>query len=166
LEAILSRLLHDPVSVYLLAGDILATIAVGLGIIWEHGSADIRRIANRFVIGGIAAETICTALLFAWDANVIGVQNDKIIALEEQLASRTLNNDQQEELVSGLDRFGGTEYDASVEALDQEQIQFLNSLIGVLKRANWNQVNWRYSAGGITHGIGIGAEIGEIPASN
>jgi hypothetical protein len=81
-ETVLSRLLNDPVSVYLLAGDILATIAIGFGIIWEHGPPDVRVIANRLVIGGVAIETLCSALLFAYDANTIGAQNEKIIAME------------------------------------------------------------------------------------
>jgi hypothetical protein len=85
LENVLSRLLHDPVSVYLLVGDILATFAVGLGIIWEHGSPEIRTVANRWVIGGIIVETLCSVLLFAYDANVIGSQNDKIVSLDQQL---------------------------------------------------------------------------------
>jgi hypothetical protein len=68
--------------VYLLAGDMLATVAVGLGIIWEHGPPDVRVVANRLVVGGVIAETLCSSLLFAWDANTIGEQNDKIIALQ------------------------------------------------------------------------------------
>jgi hypothetical protein len=79
---VLSRLLHDPVSVYLLFGSVVATVAVGLGIIWEHGSPEVRAGANRFVIGGIILETFCTVVLFAYDASIIGVQNDKLIALQ------------------------------------------------------------------------------------
>lgn len=93
-ENVFSRLLHDPVSVYLLVGSVLATIAVGLGIIWEHGPPDVQAGANRFVIGGIIVETLCTVLLFAYDANIIGAQNDKIIGLETRIAPRILTAEQ------------------------------------------------------------------------
>jgi hypothetical protein len=85
LATVLSRLLHDPVSVYLLVGQILATVAVGLGIIWEHGSPEVRARANRFVIGGIIVETFCSVVLFAYDANIIGAQNDKLVVAETKL---------------------------------------------------------------------------------
>jgi hypothetical protein len=100
LLAILRNLLSDPVHVYLLSGDVLATIAVGLGIIWEHGPPEVQRVANRLIIGGVLVETICSIWLFAYDENisagqqsVIRFQNDKIIALEASIAPRTINID-------------------------------------------------------------------------
>jgi len=157
LETVLSRLAHDPVSVYLLAGDILATIAIGFGIIWEHGPPDVRVVANRLVIGGVIVETICSALLFVYDANIIGDQNDQIIALERRLAPRVITKSQEPALVAALKLFAGTEFDAATDVHDNEQMHLLAALMGVLKEAGWKQVPWQYAGGGITYNFGQGA---------
>ena len=44
------------VHVYLLAGDVLATIAVGAGILWEHGPPSVRKIANWLIVWGVVTE--------------------------------------------------------------------------------------------------------------
>jgi hypothetical protein len=133
LANILSRLLHDPVSVYLLAGDVIATIAVGFGIIWEHGPPDIRAVANKFVIGGIIVETLCSVLLFSYDANVIGAQNDKIAALEERLASRALSRDQQAEFAKEMPAFGGKTVKLSSYLLDTEAAALAKQIEAALR---------------------------------
>jgi hypothetical protein len=79
---------------------VLATFAVGFGIIWEHGPSNVRVGANRLVIGGIIVETLCSVALFAYDANVIGVQNDKIIGLETRIAPRVITDDQYDAIQS------------------------------------------------------------------
>jgi hypothetical protein len=143
---IFSRALNDPVSVWLLAGDILATVAVGFGIIWEHGPPDVRRVANRFVIGGIALETLCTALLFAYDANIIGAQNEKIIALEAEAGPRNLRNEDQNRICARLAAFPVQEYDLTIPPItDRSQIPqllepgsyLINHLIFTLSTCGW-----------------------------
>jgi hypothetical protein len=136
-QTVFARLLNDPVSVYLLAGDILATFAVGLGIVWEHGPPEIRAVANRLVIGGIVVETICSVLLFGYDSNVIGSQNDKIIALEKRLAARTLTDDQIAAIVEQLKPFKGQEFDVVTYWKNPESLAFTNRIYGGLISAGW-----------------------------
>jgi len=84
----------------LLLGDVLATVAVGWGIIFEHGPTETRKVADRLVIWGIVAETLFSVSLFTFDEGissaqksrieaqqaVIGEQQIKIITLEGQTA--------------------------------------------------------------------------------
>jgi hypothetical protein len=78
----------------LLGGDVIATIIVGWGIIWESPSfpPNRHRIAMWLVIGGVAAETICSISLFAFDESISQVQQAKIIALEERIAPRVVTD--------------------------------------------------------------------------
>lgn len=77
----------------LIGGDILATAAVGWGIIWEapEQSARRHRIAKQLVIWGIVAESLCSVGLFAFDegisqrqADFIRSQNNELIELESE----------------------------------------------------------------------------------
>ena len=84
------------VRIYLLGGDVLATIAVGAGIVWESGPLEVQHIAHRLVIWGIVAEALCTIALFTFDdglsdvqAAIIRTQNSKIITLETNLQQAT-----------------------------------------------------------------------------
>jgi hypothetical protein len=76
----------------LLSGDVLATIAVGCGIIWESGPLEVHHVAHRLVIWGIIAETICTIGLFVFDNGmndvqvaIIRAQNDRIEAQQKKI---------------------------------------------------------------------------------
>jgi hypothetical protein len=67
----------------LIGGEVLATVAVGLGILWEAPEQPKERhlIATRLVIWGIVFETLCSVGLFAFDEAISHVQQEKIIAL-------------------------------------------------------------------------------------
>jgi hypothetical protein len=82
----------------LLSGDVLATIAVGCGIVWESGPLEVHHVAHRLVIWGIVAETICTVGLFVFDNGlndvqvaIIRAQNEEIIALGKNSLPRSIN---------------------------------------------------------------------------
>ena len=139
--AILRNLLSDPVHVYLLSGDVLATIAVGLGIIWEHGPPEVQRVANRLVIGGVIVETVCSIWLFAYDENissgqqsVITSQNNQIIALEKQIAPRQLSFPQQFAIGATLVHFAGQRVRIESYALDAESAALGTQIAGALSR--------------------------------
>jgi hypothetical protein len=67
----------------LIGGDVLATVAVGWGIIWEAPEQPASRhvIAKKLVIWGILAETLCSICLFAFDETISHSQQTEIIAL-------------------------------------------------------------------------------------
>jgi hypothetical protein len=62
------------IRIYLLGGDVLGTIAVGYGIVWESGPLEVHKIAHKLVVGGIIVETACSVLLFAFDDGISLVQ--------------------------------------------------------------------------------------------
>jgi hypothetical protein len=76
------------VHIYLLGGDVLATMAVGAGIVWEHGPPEVWVIANRLVIWGIVAETLCSVALFAFDEGISGAQQATIAAQQVSISSQ------------------------------------------------------------------------------
>ena len=128
--SILSRIVHDPVQLYLLVGDVLATFAVGVGIISEHGPEDVQKVANRLVIWGVIAETLFSVALFAYDANfageqqeVIRSQNDKLIALETRLAPRHLDAGEKDEFIKRMKKLSGTKFALSTaESAEAEKL--------------------------------------------
>jgi hypothetical protein len=75
--------------IILLGGDVLATIAVGWGILWEAPSQPAWRhsIATWLVIGGVAVETLCSISLFSFDESISRSQQAKIIRLEKHLSA-------------------------------------------------------------------------------
>ena len=89
---------------YLLAGDVLATWAVGLGILWEAKSITVsHKMAGILVFWGVVLETVCSVALFTFDEGIsqgqqstIEGQKAQIIVLEQKLAPRTLTVVQQE----------------------------------------------------------------------
>jgi hypothetical protein len=123
------------VHVYLLAGDVLATIAVGVGIVWEHGSAEVRVVANRLVIWGVVAETLCSLALFSFDEKIsgaqestIGAQQSKIIALETRIAPRQLTSDQQKSIADALASHTGKKVALSSYLLDTDAATLANQV--------------------------------------
>jgi hypothetical protein len=83
---VIQFVLDHPVQSALLAGDVLATIAVGWGILWEAPEQPIERhrIATWLVIGGIAAETICSISLFAYDEMISQAQQRLIVTATDR----------------------------------------------------------------------------------
>jgi hypothetical protein len=90
-NAVMSFLFGYPLVTHaaLLAGDVLATIAVGVGILWESPKQSERRqrIAVWLVILGVGVETLCSVSLFAFDEAISQSQQAKIIRLETHLQS-------------------------------------------------------------------------------
>jgi hypothetical protein len=122
----------------LLLGDALATIAIGFGIVWEHGPEDVRRVADRLVLWGIVAETLCSLALFTVDEGISSVQQSKIATLEARLAPRLLKQSEQQDLtakLSGTEKQIGTVM-ASPSMPESEW--FARILTAPLKEAGWD----------------------------
>jgi hypothetical protein len=90
----------------LLTASILASFAVAAGIVMENPKWSL---ANVLVVGGVAVEAACTLLLFGFDEGIsssqkrkIDAQQSKIIALETQLAPRTVTAEQAARIISRL----------------------------------------------------------------
>jgi hypothetical protein len=133
--------------VYLLAGDVLATWAVGAGILWEGEAITVSHdVAKRLVLWGVILETLCSIALFAFDEGishgqqvVIEEQKDKIIALETKLAPRTLTSQQQQEIAEYLTpHANGTRINLSVYPSDAEGQRFALQIGSVLQAAGFN----------------------------
>ena len=86
--------------VVLLTGSVLASFAVGGGIIFESPkySERVHRIATKLVIAGVVVEAVCTIVLFVFDEGIsskqqstIEAQQEKIIALEMALSPRGID---------------------------------------------------------------------------
>jgi len=71
--------------VYLLAGDVLATIAVGAGILWEHGPPTVKKVANGLIIWGVVTETLCSIALFTFDEGVSRAQDARLGSVLNEL---------------------------------------------------------------------------------
>lgn len=87
------------------------------------------------------------------------------LALEKFKAPRIISQDEQDRLIKTLEPFAGTEFDAATNIQNNEQAQLLFSLMGILTKAGWKQVDWTYAVGGITYKLGPGAgsaNIGEV----
>jgi len=117
----------------LLLGDVLSTVAVGFGIVWENGPSDVRKVADRLVLWGIVAETLCSVALFTFDESVSSAQQSKIIALETRIADRYLD--------WHSDRLLKGHPSAKVEIMyvedDADSSMLRLELEGVLDRAKW-----------------------------
>jgi hypothetical protein len=73
------------VHIYLLAGDVLATIAIGFAILWEHGPPSVRKIANLLIIWGVVTETLCSVALFTFDEAVSNAQGARVGSILNEL---------------------------------------------------------------------------------
>ena len=72
--------------VYLLGGDLLATIAVGVGILWEAEAITVsHKLAGRLVLWGVVLETVCSIALFAFDEGISGAQQSTIEAQKSEI---------------------------------------------------------------------------------
>ena len=70
---------------WLLSFSVLASFAVGIGILFERPkhSDSVHRIAFWLVMGGIAIEACCTIFLFVFDEGISSAQQSTMISLEE-----------------------------------------------------------------------------------
>ena len=127
------------VHVYLLCGEALAAICVGLGIIWESAEygASIHRVARRFLLGGIFAAVAFSLLLFAFDEGIASAQREEIIALETRLAARTLSDKQVAEIVETLRPFAGQEFWAIPYWDNPESSAISDRVARALTSAGW-----------------------------
>lgn len=127
--------------VVLLSLSVLASIAVGAGILLERPkySATVHRVAFWLVVGGIVVEAACTIFLFVFDEGISTSQQDKIISLETRLAPRGLSPQQQEAIAAKIRPFAGQQYGLGVAPGD-EPLQFACLLDKILKSADWKSV--------------------------
>ncbi|MEJ0026823.1 MAG: hypothetical protein WDN01_12415 [Rhizomicrobium sp.] len=90
--ATIGTFFSDPLSASLLLGDVIATLAVGIGIVLEtpENPTFRQKSAMALVVIGVIAETICSVWLFGHDAAIISKQQTTIIELETRLAGRVL----------------------------------------------------------------------------
>jgi hypothetical protein len=93
----------------LLSLAVLASIAVGAGIIFERPKYSIgtHRVAFWLVVVGIAIEAICTIFLFVFDEGISDAQQSKIIALEVQIAPRRISPEACVAIASSLASLSG-----------------------------------------------------------
>jgi hypothetical protein len=122
------------IRIYLLGGDVLEPIAVGYGIVWESGPLEVHKIAHKLVVGGIIVETACSVLLFAFDDGISLVQQSKIIALEQQIAYRTVDKEKFLAAISGKPK-GRAEI--QYVKWDQESLRFAMQIQMALSQAGW-----------------------------
>jgi hypothetical protein len=82
------------VHIFLLGGDVVATIVVGWGIVWESPTQVEWRhhVGMWLVIWGVAAETLCSISLFAFDESISRMQQARIDAERERIISLTKEN--------------------------------------------------------------------------
>ncbi len=145
---IFARFVTDQVAfvvhAYLLGGDVLATIVIGAGIVWEHGSPDVRKVADRLVIWGVVAETLCSVALFTFDEGISAAQQSKIITLESHLAARVLTPDQSALIISRLSKFsdiGQVRY-AFMASSDEEIGLAIDLSDHVFSKLGWIWDDW------------------------
>jgi hypothetical protein len=97
------------VHLWLLGLAVFSTFVVAKGIIWEHGSLEVREIADKLVIWGVIAEAACTVLLFIFDEGISHAQQSKIVAVEARIAEflepRKLSQGQKDRISQLIKRF-------------------------------------------------------------
>jgi hypothetical protein len=132
--------------VYLLGGDVFATIAVGLGILWESEAITVsHKTAGRLVFWGVVLETVCSIALFTFDEGVssaqqstIEAQKSEIITLGTKLvqADANLLNEQR---VTARERMRLERIERAV--LPRSSYVDWSKLIGALKDGHFQPVN-------------------------
>ncbi len=120
--------------VILLSVTVLASFAVAAGIIFESPkySESIHRAATRLVIGGVAVEAVCTIFLFVFDEGISNAQQSKIIALETQIAPRSLTKEQYDAIQTLKGRVPAINLAVEV---DSECVSFAGLLASALMNA-------------------------------
>ncbi len=135
--------------IVLLSSSVVASLAVGAGIIFERPkySPSVHRVAFWLVVGGVVIEAICTIFLFVFDEGISGAQQStiraqqrKIIALEGQIAPRHIDPDEQEVIAKVLRRFPGIQFDLCITPGIEEG--FLKDIENMLALAGWTVRNF------------------------
>ena len=129
---------------WLLFTSVLASFAVGAGIIFERPSypPSIHSIAFWLVIGGIAIEALCTIFLFVFDEGIKNAQQSKIIALETRLAPRHL--EQAAKFIYQAKAFSGTKFAMSAGPSFETE-GFAIEIAEALRAAGWQWISWPLS---------------------
>jgi hypothetical protein len=124
--------------VILLSVSVLASFAVGAGIILESPEyPSLHRIATRLVIVGVVVEAACTIFLFVFDEGISNAQQEKIITLEKRLAARSLADEQISSIADRLKQFSGQEFDIVTYWKNPESLGLANRLYDALLKAGW-----------------------------
>jgi hypothetical protein len=126
--------------VVLLSMSVLASFAVGAGIIFESPkySTSVHRVATQLVIAGVIVEAACTIFLFVFDEGISNAQQDKIIALEKRLAARSLSDEQAAAFSEKLKQFSGQEFLVLPYWKNPESFALANRIADVLiNSAGW-----------------------------
>jgi hypothetical protein len=129
--------------VSLLSLSVLASIAVGAGIIFERPkySPVIHRVAFWLVVGGVVIEAVCTIFLFVFDEGISEAQQSKIIALETRLTPRHFSDVQKATLANRMKKFPDTKFAMSA-AGGAEAENFAIEVADALTTAGWQWINW------------------------
>jgi hypothetical protein len=124
--------------VSLLSVSVLASFAVGAGIIFEAPkySPSIHRVATNLVIAGVVVEALCTICLFAFDEGISNAQQSKIIALETKIASRDLSPEQEKSIAAKIKEFSGMHFDLSMTT-EIEPMRLLDKVEDSLILGEW-----------------------------
>jgi hypothetical protein len=141
--------------VFLLSVSVLASVAVGGGIILERPkySAAVHRVAFWLIVGGVIFEAICTIFLFVFDEGISASQQSKIIALETKLAPRTLSEAEVVEVAGTLKQFGGQEF--TIASYGGEPAMLAGRLRNVFEIAGWKWFNPEYQLMPLPGTVGI-----------
>jgi len=143
---------------WLLTITVIGSAAVAWGIIRE--AERVWSLTTLLVVGGVSVEAICTLLLFGFDEGISGKQQStintqqlKIIALETELAPRTLTPSQQQKIADALKDQAKPNFAFSIFGAP-EPAKFMADIASSLELAGWNWVSYpaqtwpRYSAPG------------------
>lgn len=124
--------------VILLSVSVLASFAVGAGIILESPKyPSLHRIATRLVIAGVIVEAACTIFLFVFDEGISNAQQEKIIALENRLAARFLSDEQIRSIAILLKQFNEQHFDIVTYWKNPESLALTNRIYDALLKAGW-----------------------------
>jgi hypothetical protein len=127
--------------VSLLSFSVLASIAVGAGIIFEGPKypPSTHWVAFMLVVVGITIEALCTIFLFVFDEEISSAQQSKIIKLETRLAPRHL--EQAAKLIARAKPFSGTKF-AMSSGSSAETENFAIEIADASTTAGWPWVSW------------------------
>ena len=132
--------------VTLLSLAVLASIAVGGGIIFERPKypPSVHRVAFWLVVGGIAVEAVCTIFLFVFDEGIsnaqqstILAQNKEIIDLRKLTAVRDITLDDVKRTSAELAKYSGQPAKIVVFPVNFESNWIAGRLYEILLGAHW-----------------------------
>jgi hypothetical protein len=119
----------------LLTTSVLASGAVAWGIIRE--AENLWSLTTLLVVGGVALEAICTLFLFGFDEGISKAQQSKIIALERQLAPRSITAEGQKRVATAVKDFAGQKFEGMVGGAVPDAWGLWIEIRDTLIRAKW-----------------------------